>query len=106
MELNKKIRIYVLDKLDPSFFYDYPITIALMEAGKQDVYLDTHLYKERGEVINTITDEETLQWIERECRTTLEKPRQRVEVKIGKNDIGVIVIKRGKDKYDVYELTI
>jgi len=100
------MKIYILDKLDPSFFYDYPINVVILEAGKQDVYLDTHLYQGKGEVINMIEDEETLQWIEKECRTTLEKPKEKVEVKLAKNDIGVIVMKRGNNKYDVYEITI
>jgi len=100
------MKIYVLDKLDLSFFDDYPITIAILEAGKHDVYLDTHLYEGKGEVVNTITDDETLRWINDQCMTELSKPQGKVEVRIKKNDLGVIILKRGNGIFQVYEVIV
>jgi len=100
------MNIYVLDRLDPSFFKDYPVTITLCDGGKQDVYLDITLHKDKGEVVNTIEDERTLEWIEKEARVKLQKPDKKVEVKMRKGDIAIIVLRRGENRYEIYDVSV
>ncbi len=98
------MRLYLLDRFDLDIFKEYPVNVTIDRAYEDEVCLALELHQEEGDLVNTVTDEETVMQIGELCGFELMVGKLQ-EVKLEEGDKAYVVEKK-EDKLTFWEVLL
>jgi hypothetical protein len=98
------MRLYLLDRFDLNMFKEYPVNVTIDRAYEDELCLALELHQEEGDLVNTITDEETVMQIGELCGFELLRGKEQ-DVKLDEGDKAYIV-KKENGKLTFWEVLV